>query len=91
MPVLSRQIRGRLLKALEAASPLRLSLAQLYEVTVDAQLNATAKAVKAECAYLVDKGYAEAFGADRWAVTAAGRDILEGTTEDPGIILEETE
>jgi len=89
MSVVAREIRGRLLAALHAASPARLSLARLYAVVRDDHLAALVRDIEREMAYLVDKGYAEKFGPDYWSITAAGVDLVTGVAEaDPGVIFE---
>ena len=88
MSVMSRELRGRLLLALNAAKGLRLGLDKLYAIVRDDHLPATVRGVKDEMAYLESKNYATRFGSDQWQITAAGTDVVEGNIDpDPGIIL----
>jgi len=89
MNVVSREIRGRLLLALDAARPARLSTARAYGIVRDEGLAALPLQIEAELKYLVDKGYAEKFSADYWSITSKGVDLVQRTIpDDPGVIFE---
>jgi hypothetical protein len=88
MSVISREVRGRLVAALNAARGLRVSLETLYAVVRDEQMPATPKSLKAELAYLESAGYVKRFGSDSWQIEAKGTDLCEGSIDpDPGVIM----
>jgi hypothetical protein len=91
-----RQIRGRILRALDTIYPKDLNLSTIVLVLEDRHMPATAADVRQDLAYLDEKGYVELLEQQDDGeevllarLTAKGKDLLEkNIPEDPGVELE---
>ncbi|MHC1762139.1 MAG: hypothetical protein AB9917_22015 [Negativicutes bacterium] len=93
----SKEIRGRILKALDLEYPRAMSLQMLGYALQSARYNCDPDQIRAHLAYLEQKGYvfAEDVGLkdlnlrrNMISLTAKGKDLVEGNIpDDPGVIL----
>lgn len=92
-----REIRGRILKALDLEYPRAMSMQMLGYALQSARYNCGPEQIHAHLAYLEQKGYvhAEDVGLEDLdlrrnmvTLTAQGKDLVEGNVpDDPGVIL----
>lgn len=93
----SRELRGRILKILEASYPFPAGDRLIADILSDARYCCSPAEVKTHLAYLAEKGYletedvetAELGSRTMVRLTANGKDLLEGSIpSDPGVMLE---
>ena len=91
-----KQIRGDIISVLATAFPMGLTLKFLTETVNEAGWDTDETEIKAECAYLSQKGYVcedrrgeKQFGTAKimYTVTPQGVDLAEGTVSDPGVVI----
>lgn len=92
-----KEIRGRILKALDFNYPSTISLKMLGYALTSARYDCSTANLKAHLAYLAEKGYVmlEKVGVedlelsrDMVKLTVHGKDLVEGNIEsEPGVIL----
>ena len=92
-----KEIRGRILKALDFEFPRAMSLQMISYALQSAQYNCSQGQIRAHLAYLEQKGYIrlESVGLedldlrrDMVTLTVQGKDLVEGNVPaDPGVIL----
>ena len=94
-----KEIRGRVLKALDFSFPAAISVKMLSHALRAARYECSSTQLKAHLAYLKEKGYVivENVGVedldinrDMVKLTAHGKDLVEGNIEsEPGVIIYE--
>lgn len=92
----SREIRGRILKILEASYPFPAGDRLIANILSDARYCCSPAEVQTHLAYLTEKGYLETEEVEyelghrlMVRLTAVGKDLLEGSIpSDPGVTLE---
>lgn len=92
---LSREIRGRILKILDANYPYPAGDHLIADILTDAQYSCSPAQVKGHLVYLSEKGYIETTDVKSTELnivrclaklTAKGKDLLEGSIPpDPGV------
>ena len=92
-----KEIRGRILKALDFEFPRAMSLQMIDYALQSARYTCSPGQIKAHLAYLAQKGYVrlESVGLadldlrrDMVTLTVQGKDLVEGNVpDDPGVIL----
>ncbi|MCM0757361.1 hypothetical protein M7775_02105 [Sporomusa sphaeroides DSM 2875] len=93
----SRELRGRILKILEASYPFSAGDRLIADILSDARYCCSPAEIKTHLVYLAEKGYlemenvttAELGSRIMVRLTANGKDLLEGSiAPDPGVMLE---
>lgn len=92
-----KELRGRILKALDFNYPLAMSFKMLDYALKSARYDCPAGKLKAHLAYLSEKGYIKTeqvgiedldLSRDMVKLTAKGKDLVEGNiASEPGVIL----